>query len=239
MKLIPLLVTQRTASGTGAARRDRRNGLIPAVLYGPGHNPLHVTVNEREFSGVVHGVQGEHAIVDLQVADAPDLGGPAMLKEVQHDPVRGHIVHADLLRIDLTRTITTLVATRLEGRPAGVVDGGILEHTTREVEVSCLPTAIPDYLAADITNLNIGHSVPVSVLVIPEGVELLTNPERVLATILVPRVVTVEVPEVAVAEGVEGEAAPAAEGETPAAKPGAEEPKESKSRESKSKETKS
>ena len=102
----------------------------------------------------------------------------------------------------------------LEGRPVGVVDGGILEHTTREVEVSCLPTAIPDFLRADVSEINIGHSIPVSSLVIPEGVELLTNPDRVLATVQVPRVVVETV--VAPVEGAEPGAVPA-EGEAAAA----------------------
>lgn len=223
MKMIPLNAHRRPKSGTGPSRRDRRAGQVPAVLYGPGAEPVHVTMNERDFLAAIHGAQGEHAIVDLTVVDQPDLGGPTMLKEVQKHPVRGHIVHADLMRIDLSRKITTLVPTKLEGRAAGIVEGGIVEHSAREVEVSCLPTAIPDFLSVDITELHIGHSLPISALVVPEGVEVLTNPERVLVTILVPRVAVVETP-AAAAAGAEGAAAPAegaaagAEGAAPAAK---------------------
>ena len=219
MKMIPLSAVSRKKAGTGASRQNRRSGQIPAVVYGPGQGPVHVTLNEREFTSAIHGAQGEHAIVELNVTDQPELGGPTMLKEVQRHPVRGHVIHADLLRIDMTRKIVTLVPTKLEGRAAGVVEGGILEHSAREVEVSCLPTAIPDFLVVDVTELKIGHSLPVSALVVPEGVEVLTNPDRVLATVLVPRVLAAETPAAAV-EGAEAGVAPA-EGAAAAGAPAA------------------
>jgi large subunit ribosomal protein L25 len=219
MKMITLTASSRARSGTGASRQNRRDGLVPAVVYGPGQQPVHVAFNEREFTTAIHGAQGEHAIVDLKIIDQPDLGGPTMLKEVQHHPVRGHVIHADLMRIDLKRKITTLVPTKLEGRPLGVIDGGILEHAAREVEVSCLPMAIPDFLTADVSEIKIGHSIPVSALVVPEGVEVLTNPDRVLATVLIPRVVVEALP-VAAVEGAEPGAVPT-EGEAAAPAAGA------------------
>ena len=223
MKMIPLNAVTRERSGTGASRQNRRDGLVPAVLYGLGQDPIHVTLNEKEFGIAIHGAQGEHAIVELKIADQPDQSGPAMIKEVQHHPVRGFVLHADLLRIDLSKKINTVVPTKLEGRSVGVVEGGILEHSTREVEITCLPTAIPDFLAADVTELAVGHSLSVAGLRIPDGVEVLTNPDRVLATVLVPRVTATETPEEEAVEGevpaeegaapAEGEAAPAPEGE--------------------------
>jgi large subunit ribosomal protein L25 len=218
MKMIPLNATQREKSGKGPSKQTRRQGLIPGIVYGPGQQPLLVTFPEREFSTVIHGAQGEHAIVDLKIADQPKLGGPAMLKEVQHHPVRGHVIHADLMRIDLTRKITTMVPTKLEGRPIGVVDGGILEHAAREVEVTCLPTQIPDFLRADVSEIKIAHSISVAALSIPDGVELVTNRDRVLATVLIPRLV-VETVAAAPVEGAEPGAVPAegAEGAAAAA----------------------
>ncbi len=214
MKMISLTASSRERSGTGPSRQNRRDGRVPAVVYGPGQKPVHVTFNEREFTTAIHGAQGEHAIVDLKVSDHPDLNGPTLLKEVQHHPVRGHVIHADLMRIDLKRKITTMVPTKLEGRPIGVVDGGVLEHATREVEVSCLPTAIPDFLKADVSEIKIGHSLTIAALVVPEGIEVLTNPDRVLAVVQVPRVIVETV--AAPAEGAEPGAVPA-EGEAAAA----------------------
>jgi large subunit ribosomal protein L25 len=174
---------------------------------------LNVQINERELGRVIHGAQGEHAIVQLTIEGDGKLGGPAMIKEVQHHPVRGQVIHADLYRIDLSKKITTLVAIKLEGQAKGVVDGGIVEHTTREVEVSCLPTAVPDFLTINISDLAIGHSLHVDSLVVPEGVEVVTNPGRVVVSCLAPRAVKEETPVAAEgavpAEGAAGAAAPA------------------------------
>jgi len=222
MKIVPLTASRRELSGKGAAGRDRRAGFVPGVVYGLGSDPLYVKINAKELGRLIHGAQGEHAIVELKVEGDAKLGGPAMLKEVQHDPVRGDVVHADLFRIDLTKKIKTLVQTKLDGQAKGVVDGGIVEHTTREVEVLCLPTAVPDFLVVKISDLGIGHSVHVRELVVPEGITVLTNPERVVASCLAPRAVKDETPDAAAtAEGAaapaEGAAAPAAGAAAPAA----------------------
>lgn len=224
MKIVPLTANRREKSGKGGARQARRSGFVPAVVYGQESEPLNVQINERELGRVIHGAQGEHAIVELTVEGDSKLGGPAMIKEVQHHPVRGQVIHADLYRIDLSKKITTLVAVKLEGQAKGVVDGGIVEHTTREVEISCLPTAIPDFLAINIAELAIGHSLHVESIVAPEGIEIVTNPGRVVVSCLAPRAVKEDTP--AVAEGAvpaEGAAAaaPAAGAAAPAAAPAA------------------
>jgi large subunit ribosomal protein L25 len=221
MKIVPLSASRREKSGKGGSRQARIAGFVPAVVYGLGIEALNVQINERELTHLIHGALGEHAIVQLTVEGEAKLSGPAMLKEVQHDPVRGQVIHADLFRIDLSKKITTMVPTRLEGQAKGVVDGGIVEHTTREVEVACLPTAVPDFLAVTISDLGIGHSLHVSALVVPEGVDVLTNPDRVLVSCLAPRTVKEEVPAAAVlAEGAvpaEGAAAGAPVAAAPAA----------------------
>lgn len=219
MDLVSLSVLKREKSGKGGASRVRREGFVPAVLYGPGGDPVNLKIEVRDLYQVLHGEQGEHAIVELQITDAPDLNCPAMFKEVQHDPVRGDVVHADLLRIDLKKKIHTVVPTRLEGRAKGVTEGGVLDHQTREVEVECLPVNVPEYLAVDISQLDIGDSLHVSDLQIPAGVDLLTSPERALVAIRAPRLAKKEEEEAAALEGAEvpevGEAAEegAAEGE--------------------------
>jgi large subunit ribosomal protein L25 len=219
MKIVPLTASRREKSGTGGARQSRRAGFVPAVVYGQSAEPLNVQINEKELGRVIHGAQGEHAIVQLTVEGDGKLGGPAMIKEIQHHPVRGQVIHADLYRIDLSKKITTLVAVRLEGQAKGVVDGGIVEHTTREIEVSCLPTAIPDFVSINISDLAIGHSLHADAIVVPEGVAILTNLGRVVVSCLAPRAVKEETP-AAAAEGAvpaEGAAAPAAGAAAPAA----------------------
>jgi large subunit ribosomal protein L25 len=216
MKIVPLTASRRDKAGKGAAGRVRRTGFVPGIVYGQDIEPLCIQINTRELTKLIHGAQGEHAIVQLTIEGDSKLGGPAMLKEIQHDPIRGDVVHADLFRIDLTKKITTLVPTKLDGQAKGVVDGGIVEHTTREVEVSCLPTAVPDFLAVAISDLGIGHSVHVNQLIVPEGVEVLTNPDRVVASCLAPRAIKEETVVAPVEGAVPAEGAAAA-GATPAA----------------------
>lgn len=210
MEIQALRMKTRSTGGKGAARAARRAGNVPAVLYGLGAGPAHLEVDARVFDVLLQGKQGEHAIVNLEVEDQPDLSCPAMIKEVQHHPVHDEVIHADLLRIDLTKKIHTLVPIKIEGQSAGVIEGGVLDNQTREVEVSCLATEVPEFLACDISELEIGMSLHVSDLTIPEGVELLTDPGRSLVAVQAPRVIEEVVVEGE--EGVEGELAEGAEG---------------------------
>lgn len=208
MEMVTLTVQTRERSGKGDSGRMRRDGLVPAVLYGPGGDAVSLTIDFRELLQVLHGEQGEHAIVDLQIQDQPDLSGPAMFKEVQHHPVRGDVLHADLLRIDLKKKIHTVVPTRLEGRAKGITEGGVLDHQMREVEIECLPMNVPEYLVADISGMDIGDSLHVSDLKIPKNVDLLTSPERALVAVHAPRLAKkLEEEEAAAAAAEEEEAA--------------------------------
>lgn len=202
MEIQTLEVNMRVKSGKGGSRQVRREGKIPAVLYGLEADPVQIKIDAREFEYLVHGKQGERAIVQLDIEDQPDLSGPAILKEVQHHPVRGHIIHADLMRIDLTKKITTHIPVKIVGRSKGVIEGGMIDHQTREIEVSCVATNVPEAIEFDVTELDIGDSVHVSDLSIPEGVDLITSLDRTVAAVHAPRVVVEE--EVEVEEGVEG-----------------------------------
>jgi len=146
----------------------------------------------------VHGSSGEHAIVEL-LSDDANVKGHALIKSVQHHPVRNTVMHADFYRIRLDETIKTVVPVVLVGRAVGVIEGGVLDHTLRDLEVECKALEVPEQIEYDITNMVIGDRVHVSDLTIPEGVTLLTDEERTVATIHQPRVVG------AAAEGEEGE----------------------------------
>ncbi len=214
MELQLLKVTIRTESGKGGARHTRRNGNVPGVLYGLGGEPVCLKVDARNFEHLLDSGQGEHALIQLEFEDQPDLNGPAMLKEVQHHPVGGQVTHTDLLRVDLSKRIHTFVAIRFEGNARGVIEGGVIDYQTREVEIACLPMEVPEALAVDIEALDIGDSLHVRDLTIPENIELLTSGDRALAAVHAPRVIVEaeeELEEEALVEGEEG--AEAADGE--------------------------
>ena len=227
MELHLLKVTTRAESGKGGARQTRRNGQVPGVLYGLSAEPVRLKVDAREFDHLLYGSQGEHALVQLEFEDQPDLSGPAMVKEVQHHPIRDHVTHTDFLRIDLSKKIHTFVPIRFEGNARGVIEGGVIDYQTREVEIACLPMEAPEVIVADIEVLEIGDSLHVRDLVMPENVELLTSGDRAVAAVHAPRVVLEAEPEVeeALAEAEEGEV----EGAEAAAEEGSEGGEEEKS----------
>lgn len=200
MELQTLKVGKREGTGSGPAGRMRRAGSFPGILYGGGQDPVGLQLDLREFSRLVHGRGGEHAIVQLEVADYPSLGGPAMLKQVQHHPVRGQVIHADFQRIRLDERITTLVPVVLVGRSPGVAEGGVLDQMLREIEVECRALEVPAELSVDVSALGMGDSIRVAAVTAPENVTIVTDPDRTVVAIHAPRAV------------VEAEAA--AEGET-------------------------
>ncbi len=191
MELQTLDALVRTNRKKGAARKERAAGRIPGVVYGEGQEAVSISLDGREFVRLLHGAGGEHAVVELKMENAPDKGGPAMLRDVQHHPVRDDVLHVDFQRIRLDRKIVTYVAIHLEGKAKGLTEGGVLDYQLREVEVECLPADVPEYLELDITELEIGHSLHVSDLKAPNNVTLITEPDRAVVTMLAPRV-TVE-----------------------------------------------
>ena len=213
MQVHTLAVNTRQPRGKGGARQTRRDGNVPAVLYGHDVPPVQLCINARQFVHLIHAAHGEHAIVQLEVADKPDLNGPALIKAVQHDPVRGNVIHADFLRISLDEKIRTTVPVVLVGRAKGMVDGGLLDHQCREIEVECLAIEIPAELPLDVTDLAIGASFHVSDLRAPEGVQILTPGDRAVVAIHTPRVVKSDVELAAEAAAAEAAASAEAVGE--------------------------
>ena len=179
---------RRTGVGKGVARKLRQTGSIPAVYYGRGEDPIVLTVGLKDLQDVIERAEGSNVIVDLKV-DGDGAGDrKALIREIQRDPVGGHILHLDLQHISLTERLVVEVPIVLVGTPVGVKDGGgILEHLLREVEVECLPTDIPSKLEVDVSALNIGDSLHVSDLK-AERVEILTEAERAIATVVPPTV---------------------------------------------------
>ncbi len=223
MQVHTLAGNTRQPRGKGGARQARREGNVPAVLYGHELPPVQLSINAREFVHLIHVAHGEHAIVQLEFADKPDLNGPALLKDVQHDPVKGQVIHADFLRISLDEKVRTTVQVVLVGRSKGMADGGLLDHQLREIEVECRALEIPGELPLDVTELGIGDSFHVSDLRAPEGVEILTPGDRAVVAIHAPRVVKSDVElaaEAVAAEAAAAEAAAAEASDKAAAKAG-------------------
>jgi large subunit ribosomal protein L25 len=203
-------VEVREQSGKGVARKLRAAGRIPAVLYGQGHEPVALALEPRGLEKLLH-AEGHNALFDLAGAEAVQ-GRTVLVKDLQRHPVRGDLMHADLFEIDARKTITISVGIHLVGTPVGVsIDGGLVDHSLREVELDCLPRAIPESIDVDISQMHLGDTLHVSDLPLPEGVEMRTAAELGVVSIVAPRVEEAAGEE----EGVEGaEAAAAAPGES-------------------------
>jgi len=185
MAVIALSGKRRERLGKGGARKARQGGEIPAVLYGHREIPIPVSVGARDFQLAMRTHRGGNPVVNLAVAGAEYT---ALVRDVQYDPMTHDILHLDFQHISLTETIEVKVGVHLVGLPIGVKDGGgILETILREVEVRCLPTAIPASIDVDVSALNVGDSVHVRDMVAPD-VTILTDPDTTLATVVPPTV---------------------------------------------------
>jgi large subunit ribosomal protein L25 len=173
----------REEFGKNVARRTRRSGRIPGVVYGGGGPVIPVTVDPEGIRAVLHSESGHNAIFTLQVrGKAP---ARAMVRDWQSDPVRGSLLHVDLVRIALDTLLTLKVAIHVTGEPEGVkLQGGIFEFVTREVEIECLPDDIPDAFTLDVSPLTIGQSMRVSDLSVGPKVKILTDLTRVVAHVV-------------------------------------------------------
>lgn len=215
---IRLEVRQREARGSADARRLRRQGLIPGVLYGRGKASHAICIPERELRRVLTGEHGLHAILDV-VLDGQKTAHASILKDYQQDVLRGRVTHVDLQEVRLDEPIQAQVVVDLVGEPVGVKEGGVLSQVSREVNVQALPMEVPDRLELDVSGMAIGDTLRLSDLLTREGVVYLDDPETVLATVTPPtKIVEPEVEEVE--EGVEvpeGEEAPEGAAEAPAA----------------------
>ena len=199
MAIISLEAARRAGVGKGAARKLRAGGRIPAVYYGRGEEAIPLEVDLKALEAVIHSADGSNVIVDLKVPGAQAKDRKALIREIQRHPVEGSILHLDLQHISLTERITVEVPIVLVGTPTGVKDaGGILEHLLREVEVECLPTDIPSKLEVDVSALSIGDTLHVSDIK-AERVEIKTESDRAIATVVPPTILEEPKPEEAAA----------------------------------------
>lgn len=209
MKKVQLTVKERDTFGSPEARRMRRTGWIPGVLYGGSGNTA-LAVEEKALRQALGHGRG-NAIINLKV-EGQDKAHSAILKEYQPDPIGKGILHVDFLEVRMDQPIESSVHLELTGNAQGVRDGGILDQSLRELHIKCLPGDMPSSVEYDVTEMNIGDSIRVSDIAPPQGVEILNDSESAVASVLAPKLVVEEVTEEEAEEGAEGaEAAPAAE----------------------------
>jgi len=202
-------VRSREADGSRAARRLRRDGRVPGVLYGGGGDSQGFDVDARDLRLAL---ARSGAVLDLSIDGGKAT--PVVLKEAQRDPVRGQTVHIDLLRVRLDQAIHAVVPLELTGvdDTPGVKEGGILEQIVRELNVEALPTAIPESIEHAVGEMQIGDTIGLDAVVMPEGVTLLDEVEDAVVATLSPPRLQVEEEEVESETELVGEGAEEAEG---------------------------
>ncbi|MFP4198458.1 MAG: 50S ribosomal protein L25/general stress protein Ctc [Halanaerobium sp.] len=174
----------RTETGKGVARKIRRNGLIPGVVYGRGNEPRSIKVDPLDIEKLLQ----SNAIFDLTFVGEDGEGDEAVviIKDYQKDVIKQNLLHVDFQFISMDEKITVSVPMHLEGEAAGVRDGGVLQQLLREIEIDALPAEIPEEITIDISELEVGESLSVADLELPEGIDLVTDSDEVIVTVVTP-----------------------------------------------------
>jgi large subunit ribosomal protein L25 len=210
---VTLVADANRQVGKSAARKIRREGKIPAIVYGLGTDPQPVAVPGREFEHILHGPGGMNTLISLDMAGHQDL---VLARQLVRHPVRRSLVHVDFIRVSRDVAVTAEVPIHLTGEARGVREGGMLEQDTFTLSIEAKPGDLPNSIDADVSALSIGDQLTVADLKLPPGVVSTQEPGDLVAHVSTPIVVDLgEAP-----EGEEGEAAEGEEGEAPAAEGG-------------------
>jgi large subunit ribosomal protein L25 len=216
-----LFVTKRNGVGKSAARKIRREGFIPAVLYGREMEPISLTVNPVDLKKALSTEAGENTLLELHVKGVEEeITKIGLLRDVQYDNLTSRPIHFDFQEVLMKELITVKVPVEIVGKAPGIQEGGILEEILREIEVECFPSSIPNVIEIDVSQLGIGDSIHIGDLTLSEGVTVLHDSDETIITILSPVMEEVKPAAAEVAAPVEGAEA---EGEPEAAEEGGEE----------------
>lgn len=211
MEIFDLKTTQRNTFGKGSARALRREGLIPAVLYGPKRDSVPLTISPLELDKIYKDSGTERVILSLKIDNGGTQNVTVVVKEVQAAPVTGQYLHIDFYEISLNEEIVVNVPVEVTGRSKGVERGGFLQVVRHQLEISCIPTDMPDKIEVDVTNLDIGDSIHIGDLdLVGDKVRVLADTVLTVVTVVPPTVEEEEVPE---EELEEAEETPAEENE--------------------------
>jgi large subunit ribosomal protein L25 len=210
IKDLTITASSREGTGKGPARRLRVQGMIPVAVYGEGGEASAVAINAKEIATILRSKTGQNTIFKLALPQGDGEPANVIIKDYQVDPVKGRLLHADLMRLSMTTLTRVNVSIEPVGEPVGVKsDGGILEVQLREVEVECLPGDIPHHLQVDVTHLRIGdHVTAADLLYDREKVKLFVDEQQIVAGVLAPRIEEVAPVVAAEGEAAEGAAEP-------------------------------
>ncbi len=186
----------REETGKGPSRELRRNGRVPAVVYGGDRENVEISVDAGEAIHLFEQISVENTLVDLKI-EGQDGAVSTLIREIQAHPFKHELVHLDFYRITEGQAIEVAVPVHLEGVPQGVKEsGGVLEQIVHELPVKCVPAAIPEFIEFDVTELEMGDAIHVSDVELGDEVEILLDPERTICTVVAPKVVVTEPEEV-------------------------------------------
>jgi len=181
-----LAATPRTGTGKGAARALRRDGQVPAVIYGHAREPQPLAVNTRELDRLLGRISAANTVVELALDGRTSR---TLIREIQRHPVKRHVMHVDFQELVAGEKVTVTVPIVLVGTPEGVrTDGGVMDQVLRELQIEVDPANIPNHIDVDVTAVTIGHTLHVSDLVIPPGVTVLDDEDATVMTVAAPKV---------------------------------------------------
>jgi len=204
--VVTLNAESRHEVGKKIAKKLRKQGRIPAIIYGEHKESIPISLSVSDLKTILKSDTGENTVLRIH---RDDMQVDAMLKEIQYDYLSDHIIHVDLIRIDLNKSVNINVPVLVQGEPIGVkVDGGIFDFMTRELKVRCLPTQIPREFVLDVSEMQTGQSIKVEDIEVAEGIKIMSDPHTVICAVAA-RSGAEEAEEAA--EGEEEEAAEAAE----------------------------
>ena len=183
MEKVTLKVEPREGTGKGAARSLRRQGSIPAVIYGQGES-IPVSINRKELKRIISSGASGSTLLNVSLTGKGEK--TAIVKDYQLDPITSELIHADLFEVAMGKAVHVTVHVALVGSPIGVKEGGIIEHLTREIVIECMPSDIPAHIDVDIAGLGLGETIHVGDIKLPSGVKALTEADVVIVTIAAP-----------------------------------------------------
>jgi large subunit ribosomal protein L25 len=192
MAELTLEVQRREETGKSAARKMRREGIVPAIVYGGDRDPVTISVHRRTISDLI--TKSEHGIRSiflLKLSDS-DKSRHAMIRDYQMNPITRELKHVDFVRVNMKKNVHLQIPIHTSGVAIGQKTGGVVDFVLREMEVECLPGKIPDEIVIDVTNLDVGDAIRVGDLTMPEGVKCLEDDEKVVLTVSAPRAVVEE-----------------------------------------------
>lgn len=206
-KDITIAAEPRSTRGKNEARRLRVEHKIPAVVYGTGSEPVPVSVSPKEINKILFSPSGHNTIFNVDISGGENT--PVMVVDWQHDPVKGNLLHIDMMRVDMSKRLKVKVPVHTTGEARGVKQqGGLFQVVTREVEIECLPDEIPESFSVDVTHLLIGQAIRAGDVPLTGSMALISAPETVMSHVIAVRGSTEE-EAAAAAEGAEGSAAAA------------------------------